>query len=379
MKRMPLFWSLFVSMSVSSALTLVASGLFARSALARAFDTYLFACGQGNGQGMGMGGAAATVRTGLAEQEFIGRLDGIIAVATLAAIVLASVLSYFAARSLARPVVAIEAAALAIAEGRSDVRVEPSGPEELVSLGESFNHMADSLERSETLRARMVSDVAHELRTPIASLRLQLEGIVDGVISPDAPRFDSLLDDVVMLGALVDDLRALSRAEEGAVALEPVELDLVELVEREVRRAAEQWPAELAVTADVPDGALLVHGDELRLREMLGNLLANARRHTRQGTVTVRLKREDGFAVVSVEDTGEGISDEDLPFIFERLYRSDRSRAVDTGGSGIGLAVVKGYAVGHGGDVFARHTPGGGATVGFRIPAVPEDPSPVAA
>lgn len=365
MRRLSLFAQLFLAMSLTSVVATVASGFAARTALTSAFDAYLAMCGRGMGQGQGQG---AVMHLGAAEQLFLDQLNTIFIVATLAAVVLAVVIAYLVARSLARPVDEIESAALALAAGETGVRVTPAGPQEFVSLGESFNHMADSVQRSDELRARMISDVAHELRNPLASLRIQLEGVVDGIIQPDQKTVASLLEDTVMLGALVDDLRALSRAEEGALSFEMVDLDLRDVVERELDRASALAAEGVVVEANLPSESIMVSGDAVRLQEILRNLLANAIRHTRHGSVRVVVSRDDGHVRVAVVDTGEGVSEKDLPLIFERFYRSDESRAADTGGSGIGLAIVKSLVESHGGSVFAEHTPGGGATVGFTLP-----------
>ncbi|TLM90920.1 MAG: HAMP domain-containing histidine kinase [Actinobacteria bacterium] len=244
-----------------------------------------------------------------------------------------------------------------------------NGPAEVAALGDAFNRMADSLEEAEELRRRLVADVAHELRNPIAAIRAQVEGMAEGVLPADAARLDSVVDDVMHLSLLVDDLQGLSLAEAGKLHYDFGELDLASLVRKEVARAAEHAAPGVVVSADVAEKALAVLGDELRLSEVLRNLLSNAVRHTSQGSVTASLSSDEGFAVVRVTDTGEGIPAADLPYVFERFYRADTSRSAHTGGAGLGLAISRRIVEDHGGTVFAESDgEGRGATVGFRIP-----------
>ncbi|PKQ16476.1 MAG: hypothetical protein CVT67_04915 [Actinobacteria bacterium HGW-Actinobacteria-7] len=367
MTRLSVFWQVFLGVLTVALGAVVMLGAITRYALSAAFDAYLQHIPQGlNPMGRPRMGAQIL---GSAEQSFIAAVDRSVALGVVAAIALSIIAAYLIARHLTRPVRKLEEAALALADGDLASRVDVSGPEEISALGEAFNHMADTLEESEELRRRLVADVAHELRNPIAAARAQAEGMAEGVLSADAKRLNSLVEDMAHLSALVDDLQELAVAEAGRLAYDMSELDLTDLVTREVERATHIAAPGVTVSAELPEDAVLVTGDERRLSEVLRNLLANAARHTRAGTIGVHLTNEAGGQVrIAVVDSGEGIPEADLPYVFERFYRADTARAADTGGAGLGLAISARIVRDHGGEVFARPTPGGGATVGFTLP-----------
>jgi two-component system sensor histidine kinase BaeS len=234
-------------------------------------------------------------------------------------------------------------------------------------LGEAFNEMAAELATSEDLRRRMVADVAHELRNPVASLRAQAEGIAEGVLPADPERLASLADDTRYLSRLVGDLQELSAAEAGQLRYEMQSLDLSAVACAELERTAARDHGGVELRCDAGE-SLMVEADEGRIAQVMRNLLDNALRHTETGTVTVSCARDGDRARVEVRDTGEGIPEADLPYVFERFYRADGARARDTGGSGIGLAVSRRIVEDHRGAVFARNADGGGAVVGFTLP-----------
>ena len=201
----------------------------------------------------------------------------------------------------------LETAAENLAAGDLAHRVEIVGPAEVAALGDAFNSMADSLEQAENLRRRLVADVAHELRNPIAAARAQAEGMAEGVLVADSARLDSLVDDLQHLSGLVDDLQDLAVAEAGRMHYEFAPVDLNDLALREGERARATAREGVDVIVTVAEGELLVRADERRLSQVLRNLLTNATRHTTHGSVTVSVTSDDGLAVVRVTDTGEGI------------------------------------------------------------------------
>jgi len=369
-RRIRLSLQVFLAILVVSLGAVLTVGLVARNALAAAFDAYLTTLPSSTA-GMQGRGRMGRIMLGAAEQTFVASVDRSVYIGAIAAVVVTAVVAVLLARYMSRPIQRLEVAAEGLAHGDLAHRVEPSGPTEVAALGEAFNRMADSLEESETLRRRLVADVAHELRNPIAAARVQAEGMAEGVLPVTQDRLDAMVRDMEHLSALVNDLQELAVAEAGQLRYEMTTLDLVELVSRETARAAESAPTSLQVSADSSAMRVNVEGDELRLSEVLRNLLSNAVRHTAEGSVVVRVTQlPEGRAEVRVTDTGEGISAEDLPYVFERFYRADTARASDTGGAGLGLAIARRIVEDHGGEVFAESGATGGAVVGFRLPLV---------
>lgn len=365
MRRLSLGTQMFMAIVAVALGTVLTVGLFARGALSRAFDAYLAALPLNMMGRPRVGGRML----GAAEQTFVNSVDRGVLMGAVIAVALAAVIAIMLAAYLSRPLRRLESATERIIGGDLSQRVDVAGPEEVASLGASFNRMADSLERAEALRSRMVADVAHELRNPLAAARAQAEGMADGILTVDAARLESLTDDLKHLSALIDDLQELAIAEAGRMRYEMSDLDLVAVVRREAERAGALLSPGVDLAVSVPAEALLVHGDERRLGQVLRNLLSNAARHTRAGGVTVKVElAHSGRAVVRVIDTGEGIAPGELDHIFERFYRADAARASDTGGAGLGLAISRAIIMDHGGDVFAHSRLGEGTEIGFELP-----------
>ena len=343
------------------------AGLIARAISNRAFEAYLAALPAGR---MGGGMGRSIVLSG-AEQTFVDALNRGILFGALVAFVLAALASLAVAYYLTRPIERLTDAANALAAGELEHRVDIRGSVEVERLGEAFNDMAATLEESELLRRRLVADVAHEIRNPVAALRAQIEGISEGVLPADEARLRSLVDDVTYLSRLVSDLQELSAADAGALRYEMGEIDLGALACTEAESARLRAGAGVQVTCEAPKPSMVL-GDEGRLRQVLRNLVDNAIRHTDAGEITIQCKTLDGDVAVVVNDTGEGIPETDLPYVFERFYRADAARARQTGGSGVGLAVSKRIVEDHGGRVFAENRPEGGASVGFALPGAPK-------
>ena len=370
MKRGPgIVWQFFLGMLVVALGAVLAVGLITRRVFSQAFQTYLESLPQMR-QGMGMG---RHLVLGAAEQAFLDSVDRGVVIGALIAVAITGIAAFVLARYFTRPLARLEEGALGLAAGDLSHRVDVSGPAEVVEVAEAFNQMADSLEEAEDLRRRLVADVAHELRNPIAAARAQAEGMAEGILPAEPARLDSLLEDLEHLSGLVNDLQELAVAEAGQLRYEMCELDLATLVQREAERFAATAPADVGIRASGVESPCVVRGDERRLSQVLRNLLSNALRHTAEGSVEIALGHSDAHAEVRVIDTGEGIPAEDLPFVFERFYRTDATRAGDTGGAGLGLAITRRIILDHGGNVFADSIPGEGATVGFTLPEVGHD------
>ncbi|MBI1795698.1 MAG: HAMP domain-containing protein [Candidatus Eisenbacteria bacterium] len=290
-------------------------------------------------------------------------------IAALAAGLVALALTWLAARRVLEPVGALTRAARALGRGDLASRVPVRSSDEIGELSRAFNAMAEDLARQEALRRTMVSDVAHELRSPLTNLRCQIEAVEDGLlpVSPETVR--SLREEVLLLSRLVEDLQTVSVAEAGKLALERAPVALRDLVDGALESfraiAAER---RLALTVDMPE-LPMVDVDPTRIAQVLRNLLANAVRATPDGGAIAIAARASGREVaVEVRDSGAGIAPEHLPHLFERFYRADPSRARATGGAGLGLAIVKGIVEAHGGTVGVDSEPGHGARFRFTLP-----------
>ncbi len=291
----------------------------------------------------------------------------------LLAVAIAILLTFLLSRRILAPVRAITSAARQFGRGDFSQRVDFRSKGEVGELAQSFNSMAENLEHTERLRRNMVADVAHELRTPLSNLSGYLEAIRDGVIQPDESTIRSLSEEASSLSRLVDDLQELSLADAGELKLIIQPEDVSGLIREAV--AALQTKAlakNLTVSADLPARLPLVDIDAHRIKQVLHNLLENAVAHTDQaGRITVAARHEDNQVHISVADTGEGITAEDLPFIFERFYRVDRSRARATGGRGLGLTIARRLVEAHGGTIEVKSEPGQGCTFTFTLPVSP--------
>jgi signal transduction histidine kinase len=269
---------------------------------------------------------------------------------------------------LARPLAEVGAAARRVAEGDYGARVPREGPEELRSVADSFNQMATALADQERMRRDFIGNAAHELRTPLTNLQGYLEALRDGVIDGDAATYESLREEVDRLVRLSRSLDALAEGEEvGDLGM--VELDLAAHVRSALALAMPTLErAGLELEVDVPDH-LGARANPDHVAQVLANLLSNAARYTpRGGRVTVRAERRPGDVLVSVLNTGDGIPADDLPRVFERFYRVEKSRDRAHGGAGIGLAIVKQLIEGGGGRVGAE-SDDGSTRFWFSLPA----------
>ena len=272
---------------------------------------------------------------------------------------------------LMAPMQALGSAARRLGSGDLSQRVSTSGPSEIGELANSFNAMAGSLQRAEEQRRVLVADVAHELRTPLSNIQGYLEAIKDGLLQPDAATIDTIHQQVVHLARLVEDLRLLAQVEGGALNLNLEPTSLEEVLGRSVEAFRARAEARaVSVNLGVSPGLPLVMMDRTRIAQVVANLLENAIYHTPEGgrvEVSADVTGE-GRARVTVEDSGEGISPQDLPLVFERFYRVDPSRSRSTGGVGLGLTIAKQMVEAHGGAIFAESTPGRGTRLIFELP-----------
>ncbi len=308
--------------------------------------------------------------SGPQEAAFETRLGQSILYAGLLAGLVAIGLGLLLTRSVLRPLRAVEEGARRIAQGDLSQRVDVDTPDEIGSLARQFNAMAATLERQEDLRKAMMADVAHELRTPLAVIRAQVEALQDGVFPLTPENVAPIHDQVMLLGRLVNDLRELALAEAGQLPLERAEIDPA-LAARRVAAslAARAADAGVDLRVDAPSGAAPLWADGQRVEQILSNLLANAIRYTPAGgTVTLRLADSGDQVAYSVEDTGTGITPEDLPHVFDRFYRADASRSRSEGTTGLGLSIARQLAASHGGDITVTSEVGVGTAFTVTLP-----------
>ncbi|MFJ7151323.1 sensor histidine kinase [Streptomyces sp. NPDC100445] len=295
----------------------------------------------------------------------------VVGVAGLVLAVTVAVTAVVAVR-LVRPLRALTAAAQQPPE--LHVRVPVTTRDETGILAEAFNGLTERRERLEAQRRAMVSDIAHELRSPLTNIRGWLEVVRDGVVDPDPPLLDSLHEEALVLQRIIDDLQDLAAADAGTLRLhrEPLRPgDLLDQVAAAHRVAA--GAAGVALRTDAgTDATAWLDADPVRMRQALGNLVSNALRHTPAGgAVTLAARRDGDDVVLTVTDTGHGIPPEDLPRVFDRFWRAEKSRSRRTGGSGLGLAIVRDLAAAHGGTAGAESGPGAGSVFTLRLPGAP--------
>ncbi len=304
---------------------------------------------------------------GLLPQDvtFRSSVNRLLLVGGILAGLVALALGVVLARRATAPARELTRAARAVAAGERSERVAFEATDEFGEMARAFNSMADTIGEEDRLRRAFAADVAHELRTPLAILRSQIEGLQDGVVEPAPPAFESLHEETLRLSRLVADLEALASADAAWFSLERRPVELRRILDDTVREFA--GPVDAAgvkLLADFSD--VIVLADPTRVRQIVGNLLSNALKFTpRGGVVAVSLSAEGSDGVIGVSDTGPGIPADELPHVFDRFFRGRGSRA---GGSGIGLTVARELTRAHGGDIEVASKPGAGATFTVRLP-----------
>lgn len=310
--------------------------------------------------------------------NFLTAIGEILTVSGITAALAALLVSSFVAWRIVGPVRSLTDASKRIAGGDYRERVHVAWNDELAELAHSFNSMASALNDTEQRRIDLIGNLAHELKTPLTTIRSMMEGLVDGVLPAEAETFLDVQRETYRLQRLTDEMRELSAAEAGAIPLEIRPADPKELVQRATTRLQPQFTDKgVELRAEMPDYLPEIMVDSERILQVFINLLGNSLQYTDSGgNVTVRARTINGPAqqVVqfSVADTGIGIAREELPRIFERFYRVEKSRSRTRGGSGIGLTIVAHLVRAHGGRIWADSLGSGrGSTFFFTIPCVP--------
>ena len=356
--RARLFLSYLLVIAVGSLAMLLVSSLVAPSL----FQDHLQRMGHGPA---GMGAAMIAE----VEEGFASSVATALAVGVAVALVAAGLMAVFVGYKLLRPLEEVREATRRMAEGDYRQRVPTPAETELAALASDVNTLGEALDQTERRRVALIAEVAHELRTPLTTIEGYMEGLIDGVLPASDETFTAVAEEAARLKRLADDLSALSRAEEGADALDLADADLVELANRAAERLRPQFEfkgveLELAAEASLP-----VRVDTDRMSQVFTNILGNALSYTPSGgTVTVTAGTGDGMVWVDITDTGRGIAADDLGRIFERFYRG--SADGETPGRGIGLTIARAIARAHGGDITATSPgPGRGSTFRVLLPA----------
>ncbi|WP_312108134.1 HAMP domain-containing sensor histidine kinase [Brevibacillus reuszeri] len=292
----------------------------------------------------------------------------------LALLLIVCLVSVITAKRFTKPIVTMSDAAVEVAKGNLATRVSvPKGKDELASLVESFNNLVKSLENQEELRKRLTSDVAHELRTPLNTLLAQTEGMIDQVWEATPEHLEAIRAEVLRLIRIVSDLDQVMQAEAGVLTISREQVNVSRLIENTAASMSASFLQKQIELSSYVQAGIRVVGDEQRLVQVLTNLLTNSLKHTDHGgKVSVTAEKAGAFVEVKIIDNGSGITAQDLPFVFERFYRGDRSRNRVRGGAGLGLTIVQGIVEAHQGNIHIDSTVGEGTTVTIRFPMVIE-------
>jgi len=308
---------------------------------------------------------------GSPEQRFLDKTRSLLLVVAALAIVLGLLIGALFSRSLTAPLQRLAGAARAVGSGDLGKRVKVEGSAEIADVSRAFNEMTAALEKGEELRQNLMSDVAHELRTPLSVLQGNLRALLDDVYPLEKAEIARLYDETRLLNLLVEDLRELAQAEAGQLHFNRMPTDVSKILQSAVARfepaaQSKSIQVELHAEGDLPT----VTADPDRMAQVMNNLMTNALRHTPEGgRITVSAAAVKDAVEVAVTDSGEGIKAEDLPHIFDRFWRVDRSRSRAGGGSGLGLAIVRALVEAHGGTVQAASDgPGLGSVFAFTLP-----------
>lgn len=306
------------------------------------------------------------------ELAFINTLNKILVLVALFSLLLALLAGTFTAKRFSKPISEAVATAREIGRGNYNIRIdEKSNTEEIDELTATINDLAQNLNRQEKLRRRLTGDMAHELRTPMATLQSHMEAMIDGIWEADSARLKSCHDEIVRINRMVGDLENLARYESESLVLNKGNFDLTELLQTIINNFQAEFHKK-NVHLGIKGETCPIFADRDKIAQLIINLLSNALKYSLNGgkvEVTARLLQEQ--AELKIRDNGIGIDPEDLPHIFERFYRADKSRNRITGGSGVGLAIAKAIAEAHGGQISVTSAVNKGTEFTVSLPRFP--------
>ncbi|BAE82636.1 sensor histidine kinase [Desulfitobacterium hafniense] len=307
-----------------------------------------------------------------ADQSFVSAIYQSLLFAGALALIIGILLSYWTSRRLISPLQNLTKAAQRVGEGHLDEHVSVMTKDEVGQLAIAFNGMADSLKKQEHLRKQFTADIAHELRTPLTSIRSYIEAFQDGVLPADKENLTIINEEIERLVGLSSDLKDLNVAEMGALKLNFTQVDITELIDKTVNKLIPLIQEKgIAFEWEKP-ASVFIEGDEYHLTRLFYNLIHNAYKFTESnGRISIQMELRQSDVRISVCDSGIGIPKEDLPFIFERFYRAEKSRSRETGGTGIGLALVQQITQLHRGTLDVESNPGQGSKFTVVLPCAP--------
>src|SRR4051812_3355638 len=363
-------------LTVAMTLIAIAAVLLTTALATRSVDTSLndFAAQR---QHVQLAGPAASAREQVSprllsdEDAFIDhRLGGVRMVGVGLALIVALASATLVSLTLVRPLRRLTTATNRMSEGDLAARASVGGGVELARLGSSFNRLASTLQREDDLRRATAADIAHELRTPVTGIVARIEAAQDGVMTDPDANLDAMHEEALRLARLIEDVTQLAEAEKPELLVEKARVDVGAVARSRAEMRADFFRAKgIAFKRDLHSVA--VHADASRLEQIVDNLLSNALRYTDDGgMVRLTVRHSRGDALIEVSDNGMGIAPEDVHRVFDRFWRSDRSRSRATGGSGIGLAVVRELVEAHGGQVDVESAVGRGTCFRVTLPAL---------
>ncbi|PKM93697.1 MAG: two-component sensor histidine kinase [Firmicutes bacterium HGW-Firmicutes-1] len=301
--------------------------------------------------------------------EFINTLNRLFIGVGIFSLIFALILGYIMARRLSIPIARVIDSAQKISKGYFHDRInEASNTKEIGQLTESVNQLAQTLETQEVLRKRLTGDVAHELRTPIATLQSHMEAMIDGIWEPELQRLESCHEEIMRIGRMVGDLEKLAQYESENLILTKTEFDISQVMKRILHNFENDYNSK-KIKVDFIGKEEFIEADQDKMSQVIVNLLSNALKYTPQGGILeIAVFADESFTKITINDNGSGIPENDLPYIFERFYRADKSRNRLTGGSGIGLTIVKAIIDAHKGTILVKSELGKGTQISISIP-----------
>lgn len=374
---MPLLRTLRWKLFISHLLIIVIAGVVLLLTARVLFSTSLLQSGIALGSSASETASVISPPSLLSAQAvFQSIVEQSLLIASFAALAAAVVVSVFVSHRIVQPLQVLSQVSRRLAQGSYHQRTVLPSEDELAELSLSINQLAEALEHTERRRMTLIADVAHELRTPLTTIEGYMEGLMDGMIPPGPQAYSLVLRESVRLQRLVNELALLSRIEAGEVPVKPAPLDLQAVVAVACEQLVPLCDAQqIQFVAELPPGLPQLWADRDRLVQILLNLLGNALRYTPPGgSITIEAQPVDGAVQITVRDTGIGITSEHLPHVFERFYRVDKSRTRSSGGTGVGLTIVRHLVHAHGGEVWAESDgPGLGTAFHLTMPALTPD------